>query len=121
MKFGSLVSLRATASVLGFSGAKLSKVFGSFWDYILEELKCDAAEGFACVRVRVSGVARYEIGVVRGNCEVLSTSFDIANSGASRLNRLGRQHFPQQHFDLPPRVMSKKTLIQSQLALHNSK
>lgn len=70
MKLGSLVSLRAAASVLGFSCAKLSKVLGSFWDYILEELKCDATEGFAYVRYRVSGVTRYEIGVVRGNFEV---------------------------------------------------
>lgn len=70
MKLGSLVSLWATASVLGFSGAKLPKVFGSFRDYILKELKCDAAEGFACVRFRVSGVANYEMGVGRGRCNV---------------------------------------------------
>jgi hypothetical protein len=47
VKLGSLVTLRPAHGILGLARTELAKVFCRLWDYILEELKGDATEGFA--------------------------------------------------------------------------
>lgn len=53
MEFGSLVSLGTAPRVFGFASAELSKVLCGFGHDVFEELKGDAAEGFACMREAV--------------------------------------------------------------------
>jgi hypothetical protein len=47
MELGTLVALGPAGGVLGLAGAELAEVLGRLGDYILEQLKGDAAEGFA--------------------------------------------------------------------------
>jgi hypothetical protein len=53
VEFGSLVSLGTASRVFGFASAELSKVLCGFGHDVFEELKGDAAEGFACMREEV--------------------------------------------------------------------
>ena len=46
MELGRLVALGPAGGVLGLAGAELAEVLGRLGNYILEQLKGDAAEGF---------------------------------------------------------------------------
>jgi hypothetical protein len=46
VELGALVALGPAGGVLGLAGAELAEVLGRLGDYILEQLKGDAAEGF---------------------------------------------------------------------------
>jgi len=47
MKLAPFVALRLAPGILTLASAKLAKILGSAWDNVSEELKGDAAEGFA--------------------------------------------------------------------------
>jgi len=47
MKLGALVALGTAEVVLGFARAELTEILGRLRDHVLEELKRDAAQGFA--------------------------------------------------------------------------
>jgi hypothetical protein len=47
MKLGALVALRPARGILGLASAELAEVFCGLGDDVFEELKGDAAEGFA--------------------------------------------------------------------------
>jgi len=48
VELGPLIPLRPSKAVLALSRTKLAKVLCRLGDHVLEELKLDAAQGFAC-------------------------------------------------------------------------
>lgn len=90
MEFAPFVSLRPSGGALTLAGAELSEVLGGLGDDVFEELESYATEGFAYTFLSVLFLMSLTF-VMLGESERRNAD------GAEKRN-------------VPPRVMSKKTL-----------